>query len=197
MLFAADRLVFVGGLLLAAQKRLMLLCQKKKQVTHPGFVVGGLDAVDRKALKAGMLIVRDSTTYIEFIVDSGSCRSVILCRRPATHPSVTRFMSCLNDSEVSTFESIELELALNLGRSFSWTSCTTLGLDFNHFDLLVNACRGKLVLPDENPVDCTNQQPPQRGGAVPDRVWVGLKWLLAFPRVSVDPSFLALCALEM
>ena len=29
---------------------------------------------------------------------------------------------------------------------------------------------------------CTNQQPPQRGGAVPDPVWVGLKWLLASPR---------------
>ena len=32
---------------------------------------------------------------------------------------------------------------------------------------------------------CTNQQPPQRGGAVPDHVWVGSKWLLAFPRVPV------------
>ena len=27
-------------------------------------------------------------------------------------------------------------------------------------------------------VVCTNQQPPQRGGAVPDPVWVGSKWLL-------------------
>ena len=35
---------------------------------------------------------------------------------------------------------------------------------------------------------CTNQQPPQRGGAVPDPVWVGSKWLLAFPRVPVTPS---------
>ena len=32
---------------------------------------------------------------------------------------------------------------------------------------------------------CTNQQPPQRGGAVPDPIWVGSKWLLAFPRVPV------------
>ena len=31
----------------------------------------------------------------------------------------------------------------------------------------------------------TNQQPPQCGGAVPDPVWVGSKWLLAFPRVPV------------
>ena len=31
----------------------------------------------------------------------------------------------------------------------------------------------------------TNQQPPQRGGAVPDPVWVGSKWLLAFPKVPV------------
>ena len=30
---------------------------------------------------------------------------------------------------------------------------------------------------------CTNQQPPQRGGAVPDPVWVASKWLLAFPKV--------------
>ena len=29
----------------------------------------------------------------------------------------------------------------------------------------------------------TNQQPPHRGGVVPDPVWVGSKWLLAFPRV--------------
>ena len=35
---------------------------------------------------------------------------------------------------------------------------------------------------------CTNQQPPQRGGVVPDPVWVGSKWLLAFPRVSVTPG---------
>ena len=31
----------------------------------------------------------------------------------------------------------------------------------------------------------TNQQPPQRGGAVPLPVWVGSKWLLAFSRVLV------------
>ena len=35
---------------------------------------------------------------------------------------------------------------------------------------------------------CTNQQPPQRGGAVPDSVWVGSKWLLAFPTVPVTPG---------
>ena len=37
-------------------------------------------------------------------------------------------------------------------------------------------------------VDCTNQQPPQRGGADPDPFWVGLKWLLAFPRAPVTPG---------
>ena len=37
-------------------------------------------------------------------------------------------------------------------------------------------------------VYCTNQQPPQRGGAVPGPVWVGSKWLLAFPRVPVTPG---------
>ena len=36
--------------------------------------------------------------------------------------------------------------------------------------------------------DCTNQQPPQRGGAVPNPVWVGSKWLLAFRRVPVTPG---------
>ena len=36
--------------------------------------------------------------------------------------------------------------------------------------------------------DCTNQQSPQRGGAVPGPVWVGSKWLLAFPRVPVTPG---------
>ena len=34
-------------------------------------------------------------------------------------------------------------------------------------------------------MNCTNQQPPQLGVAVPNLVWVGLKWLLAFPRVPV------------
>ena len=32
---------------------------------------------------------------------------------------------------------------------------------------------------------CTNQHPSQRGGAVHDPVWTGLKWLLAFPNVPV------------
>ena len=53
--------------------------------------MGGLDAIDRKALKTGMLIVRDPKTHIEFMVDSGSCRSVIPCHRSATHSSVTGF----------------------------------------------------------------------------------------------------------
>ena len=35
---------------------------------------------------------------------------------------------------------------------------------------------------------CTNQQPPQRGGAVPEPVLVGSKWLLDFPRVPVTPG---------
>ena len=34
----------------------------------------------------------------------------------------------------------------------------------------------------------TNQLPPQRGGAVPDPVWVGSKWLLVFPRGPVTPG---------
>ena len=38
---------------------------------------------------------------------------------------------------------------------------------------------------NESILPCTNQQPPQRGGAVPDPVWIGSKWLLAFPRVPV------------
>ena len=40
----------------------------------------------------------------------------------------------------------------------------------------------------EQELDCTNQQLPQRDGAVFDPAWVGLKWLLAFPRVPVTPS---------
>ena len=31
-------------------------------------------------------------------------------------------------------------------------------------------------------------QPPQRGGAVPNPIWVGSKWLLAFPRVPATPG---------
>ena len=37
-------------------------------------------------------------------------------------------------------------------------------------------------------LNCTSQQPPQRGGAVPNPVWVRLKWLLVFPRVPVTPG---------
>ena len=37
-------------------------------------------------------------------------------------------------------------------------------------------------------VFCTNQQPPPRGGAVPDPVWAKSKWLLAIPRVPVTPG---------
>ena len=37
-------------------------------------------------------------------------------------------------------------------------------------------------------LNCTNQQPPQRCGAVSDPVWVGSKWMLAFPRVPVTPD---------
>ena len=37
-------------------------------------------------------------------------------------------------------------------------------------------------------MNCTDQRPPQRGGAVPNPVWVGSKWLLVFPRVPVTPG---------
>ena len=121
--------------------------------------MGGLDAMDCKALKTGMLLVRDPKIHIEFMVDSGSRRSVIPCHRPATHLSVAGFMSCLNGSEVPTFESVELELTLNLDGSFTWTFVkadvlfATFGLDFlTHFGLLVDARRGRLKLRDENPV---------------------------------------------
>ena len=39
-------------------------------------------------------------------------------------------------------------------------------------------------------LNCTNQQPPQRGGAVPNPIWVGSKWLLAFWRNPVTPGTL-------
>ena len=65
------------------------------------------------------------------MVYNGSCCSVILCHGPARHPSVTGFMSCLNDSEVSTFESVELELTLNLDRSFAWTFVKAAGAGFS------------------------------------------------------------------
>ena len=35
---------------------------------------------------------------------------------------------------------------------------------------------------------CTEQQQPQRGGAVPDPIWFESKCLLAFPRISVTPG---------
>ena len=37
---------------------------------------------------------------------------------------------------------------------------------------------------------CTNQQPHQRDSAIPDPVWVGSKWLLAFQRVPVTSGTL-------
>ena len=37
-------------------------------------------------------------------------------------------------------------------------------------------------------INCTNQQPLQCRSAVPGPVWVGSKWLLAFPRVPVTPG---------
>ena len=49
----------------------------------------------------------------------------------------------------------------------------------------------------------TIQQPSQRGGAVSDPVWVGSKWLLAFPRAPVTSgtpilslNYLIVCYIE-
>ena len=56
--------------------------------------------------------------------------------------------------------------------------------------LLSKACSYKKTsqLLERSKFDCTNQQLPQRGGAVPDPVWVWSKWLLAFPRVPGSPG---------
>ena len=40
---------------------------------------------------------------------------------------------------------------------------------------------------------CTSQQPPQRGGAIPDPVWVGSKWLLAFQLPRALPYIFSPC----
>ena len=106
MLYVAYGLVLGGALLLATQKTLKLLCQKTSSASR--LCRGVLDVVDRKALKAGMLIVRDPKTHTEFRVDSGSRRSMTPYHRPATHPSINGFMCNRNGSEVPTFESIEI-----------------------------------------------------------------------------------------
>ena len=59
-------------------------------------------------------------------------------------------------------------------------------INFTAFNDYSEAVCHKLVM--RSLVPCTNQQPPQRGGAVPGPVWVGSKWLLAFPRVPVTPG---------
>ena len=62
-----------------------------------------------------------------------------------------------------------------------------LSSPLKEWNLLAPLC--KISKPRKRHVTfCTNQQPPQRGGAVPDSVWVGSKWLLAFPRVPVTPG---------
>ena len=52
------------------------------------------------------------------------------------------------------------------------------------------------TLQNDDAVTCTDQQPPQHGGAVPGPVWVGSKWLLAFPRSQLprhSPFVFLLC----
>ena len=46
----------------------------------------------------------------------------------------------------------------------------------------------KLSDTNEYNLFCTNQQTPQQRSVVPDPVWVGSKWLLAFPMVPVTPG---------
>ena len=57
-----------------------------------------------------------------------------------------------------------------------------LGEQLNYFILV------KHGYATNNLAYCTNQQPPQRNDEVPGPVWVGSKWLLAFPRVPVTPG---------
>ena len=67
---------------------------------------------------------------------------------------------------------------MNFGLKFKMN---TLTLDKRHWLFYFN-------FPQRTYANCTNQQPSQRGGAVPDPVWVGSKWPLAFPRVPVTPG---------
>ena len=50
--------------------------------------------------------------------------------------------------------------------------------------VILNMCSDNLQI-QPNVLSC---QLPQRGGAVPDPVWVDTKWLLAFPRVPIIMS---------
>ena len=56
------------------------------------------------------------------------------------------------------------------------------------------------LLYQRSPCICTNQQPSQRGCAIPGPAWVESKWLLNFPKVPVTPGtllhFLLCCPLN-
>ena len=55
------------------------------------------------------------------------------------------------------------------------------------FRFLTGTLSGQSLIRTKNN-NYTNQQPPQRGGAVPGPIWVGSKWPLASPWVPVTPG---------
>ena len=116
-------------------------------------------------------------------------------RKRIGYLSELRRATCSEESHSSFCSSFSLAEFLAAASNLSSSSAT--GPDKVAYPMLKHLPRSGM---DYQKKLCTNQQPPQRRGAVPGPVWVGSKWLLAFPRVPVTPGtplhFLAMLSPE-
>ena len=96
-----------------------------------------------------------------------------------------------NSKNKSYYHSIKkiFRKSRNAEKYYSFTNLRSLvafgDLFFSQFTIFLNQKWAIFLLQKHRrPTSCTNQ----RGGAVPEPVWVGSKWLLVFQRIPVTPG---------
>ena len=113
-----------------------------------------------------MLYIFDPLSKINFLIDTGSQYSILPSNREPSHPSYSGSLSAANNTKVPIFDSIELQLSLNMDRVFSWrfryagVRTPILGLDFlRHFNLNIDIINNRLVSYEglEKPNDTCNR----------------------------------------
>ena len=111
-------------------------------------------------------MVKDPNTSVNFMVDTGSAVSLLLCSHSAGEKRLTGHMTAANGTLVPTYETIPLTVTFGLRKSFRWNflragvSCAILGLDFlTHFGFVLVLANKTLQLSCHDKVDAKLTRP--------------------------------------
>ena len=99
-----------------------------------------------------LLFIKDPLTSIDFLIDTGSSKSLLPCDQSSDPVCATGKMLAANDSEINLFETVPLTVSLGTGKPLPWQFRKAsirhpiIGMDFlRHYGLAIDPLKGCLL----------------------------------------------------